>query len=566
MRPSLLRTLGALLALSFAACSDAPTAPTAVGLAGALQTDADYSTFVELATQTGVLSTLESGGPFTVLAPTNIAFVYLGADAGPVLTAPQQRPALERVLRHHIVPGALQPEDFVDGAVLTSLEGSPLRVRRVGDVVLVDGATIDLDERVEADNGVLYPASNVIRTNLTARERIGLAPSLSVFSLFSTRVGLLDRRDDVTLLVPTNDAFRAIDGTRELLDESGNVDVLGRILATHVLPGRVDLESLDDGTEVVTAQGTRLRVSKDEGVLRIGDVRVVGSPIETADGRMYLLQEVLFTGLTLADRIRVQPRVTLFPSRIREETDLWDRLNDPGDALTVFAPNDGVYIRLNGDISTALNLPENAALRQRTRRVAVVEGDYSPDDLVDGLVLQALDGTELVVRRGGDDIFVGGIRVTPTGAATSNGSFYTTNSFLPPFVDAFDTMILQGYTTFTFAARQVGLEGFFRTTELTLFPPTNAAFSATPGFLLLPSQTIRGTLEYHASRDLLTLTPTPATITTVNDFTRQVSVQVIDRVSVPFLDETIRVVGVKEANDGRGILYGLEELRTPLSL
>ena len=563
MRPLLLRTLGAALVLSAAACSDTPTAPAAPGLVGALQADADYSTFVELATATGVLPTLETGGPYTVLAPTNIAFVYLGTDAGPVLTAPEQRPTLERVLRHHVVSGVLQPEDFVDGAVLTSLEGSALTVRRIGDVVLVDGATIDLGERVETDDGVLYPASNVIRTNLTARERVELAPSLSAFSLFSARVGLFSGQGEVTLLVPTNDAFQAIDGTRELLDQSNNTDVLRRVLTTHVLPGRVNLESLEDGAEVATTVGTTLRVSKDGGVLRIGDVRVVGSPVETADGRIYLLQDVLFVGLSLADRIRIQPRVTLFPNQIRQEADVWARLNDPDEALTVFAPNDGVYTRLSGDVSTALGLPENEALRKRTRRVLVVEGKYEPEDLVDGLVLQALDGTELLVRRGSGRIFVGGIQVTPTGAATSNGSFYTVDAFLPPFVDAFDSAILQGFTTFAFAARQAGLESLFRTEELTLFPPTNAAFSRASGFLLLPRGTIVRTLEYHASRDLLTTTPTRTTVTTLNGVRRELSIQVIDRVSVQFLDATIRVVSVQEANNGRGILYGLEALTFP---
>ena len=563
MRSLLLRTLGAALVLSAAACSDTPTAPAAPGLVGALQADPDYSTFVELADRTGVLSTLRAGGPYTVLAPTDIAFVYLGADAGPVLTEPQQRATLERVLRHHVVAGALQPGDFVDGAVLTSLDGKPLTVRRIGDVVLVDGATIDLGERVEAEDGLLYPASRVIRTNLTARERVELAPSLSVFASLSARTGLFDGRGEVTLLVPTDDAFRAIGGTRELLNESTNADVLGRVLTTHVLPGRVDLESLDDGAEVETVRGTRLRVTRNDGVLRIGNIRVVGSAVETADGRIYLLQDVLFVGLSLADRIRIQPRVTVFPSRIRQEADVWARLNDPTDALTVFAPTDNVYTRQNGDVTTALGLPENEALRTRTRNVLVVEGTYEPEDLVDGLVLQALDGTELLVRRGSDAIFVGGVRVTPTGAATSNGSFYTVESFLPPFVDAFDSAILQGYTTFAFAARQVGLEDFFRTTELTLLPPTNAAFSGVPGFLLLPRATIARTLEYHASRDLLTLAPRPATLTTLTGATRQITVQVIDRVSVPFVDGSIRVVSVKEANNGRGILYGLEALSTP---
>jgi len=564
MSTPLRRVLGALLVLSIAACSETPTVEVEPGVLGALRANADYSTFVELATDTGVLPTLDGSGPFTVLAPTDIAFNYLGADVRPILTLPGQREVLGRILRHHIVAGRLGPADFTDGAVLTSLAGETLAVRRVGDVVLVDGATIDLDEIKEADNGVVYPASNVIRTNLSARERIELAPTLSVFSRFANRVGVLQDADalpEVTFLVPTNDAFQAIDGTRQLLDQPTNADVLRRVMGPHVLPGRVDLEALPDGAEVQTLDGQVLRVAKTNGVLTIGDVRILREAIETSDGRIYLLQNALFAGISLADRVRIQPRISVFPSRIQEEPDIWARLNDSDEALTVFAPIDGAYVRQNGDVTLALSFDENANLLSRTRRVLVVEGSYAPEDLTQGLEIQALDGSTLLVQRNGDDIFIGSRLVTPTGSEASNGVFYTANDFILPAVDAFDTAILAGHTTFSDAVRRAGMETFFRSTRLSTFPPNNAAFGEQPG--VLNRSDLAEILRYHMTEEDLPLFLQPRSFTMLNGGTRDIQLLPFDRDVAPFLDGLTRVVGGRNVLNGNGRLFAVDSLIFP---
>lgn len=564
MRSLLRRGLGALLILSVAACSETPTVEAEPGVTGALRGDSDFSTFVALATTTGVLQTLEGSGPFTVLAPTDIAFNYLGADIRPILTEPAQRGILTRILQHHVIAQRLGPDDFTDGAVLTSVAGERLTVRRIGDVVIVDEATIDLDEVKETDNGIVYPASNVIRTNLTVRERIELAPTLSVFSRFANRVGVLQEADalpEVTILVPTNDAFQAISGTRDLLDQPSNTDVLRRVIGPHVIPGRVDLESLPDGAEVQTLDGQTLRVTNTDGVVRVGNVRILREAIETADGRLYLMQNALFVGIPLADRLRIQPRVTVFPDRIRQEAEVWARLNDSDEALTVFAPLDGAYIRQNGEVTQALSFPENASLLQRTRRVHVVNGRFAPGDLTNGLELQALDGSTLLVARDGADIIVGGRRVLSTGAQASNGFFYTSNDFIQPQVDALDTAILAGHTLFSEAVRRAGLEASFRTTKYSTFPPNNAAFNEQPG--VLNRSDLAMILRYHITEADLPLFLQPSEFVMLNGSTRNIQLLPFERDVAPFLDGLTRVVGGRNVLNGNGRLFAVDSLIVP---
>ena len=562
--------LGIVVGLGLAACSEAPDRDLSPGLAGAIEFNPDYSVFTELATETGLLRQLESGGPYTVLAPTDIAFKYVGAEALPVLVTPENRTVLTRVLRHHVVEGRMEPEDFVDGMVLTSIDGTSLTVRRIGEVVLVDGATIDLEDSREAENGVVYPASNVIRTNLTAQERVELAPTLSVFTRLARQVDALsdaNAEGGVTLLVPMDDAFFSIDGTRERMEAPGNADVLQVVMKTHVISGRLDLDSMPTGSTIQTSGGNTLTIINENGVVSVDGIRVLRAGIDTADGRIYLMGGVLFKDLTLAERFRIQPGLSSFSNEMRQDEDVWERLQDDAENLTVFAPIDRPYVRRSGDLVSALLQPENEVLRRRTRRVLVVEGRYTPRDLTSEsrLVLDALDGSRLPVLKGDGRIFVGGQIVSFTGSEMTNGVLYTMNDFIYPQVDLFDSALLMGYTVFTATVRRVGMEEYYRTTPLTIFPPNNSAFrelaitDRSPGIIDI--------LRFHTSEQVHSVQDRRSTIFVMQTgHTREiVEIEVEPRSPVSFLDGVARVLSEKFSFDGMGYVVGVDSLMLPPS-
>ena len=498
----------AVLLAAVASCDGAPSGSRAAGVVGVLQTNPDYSTVARLAEQTGLLATLGSGGPYTVLAPTDIAFPYVGADALPVLLDAAQRDILRRVLRHHVVPGVLTPDDFQDGTVLTSLEGVPLHVRRVRNEVIVDGATINIRLGAETDNGVVYPASNLNRTNLTVRERIELAPMFAQFRSLADRIGLLDRIDaleEKTILVPINDAFEAEQETVELLLRAGNADVLSKLLRLYVLPGTVDLGALPAETDVATLNGPTVRVATRGNVTTVDGRPVLGPAVQTEDGRIYLVGDILVKNLTLDERLRILPGYDTIVRNLQAETDLWGRVLSPTDPITIFAPSDAVYRQQSANVRQALAQVENLALLTRTRRVHVVEGRYDPDDLVDGQVLEALDGTPLTVRRGSGTLSVGGQVVTPVEGSITNGALYTTDAFIRPRVDPFDSAILQGLTAFARAVRVADLESIVREESLTIFAPTNSLFQNVPSLIADPE--LREILLYQMSRERLPYAP-----------------------------------------------------------
>lgn len=82
---------------------------------------------------------VESGGPWTVFAPTNEAFAALPeAFSLAVLMQPDNRALLATILRYHLVEGAIGAQDLAEGpAALGTAGGAPLPVSASGPVIEV---------------------------------------------------------------------------------------------------------------------------------------------------------------------------------------------------------------------------------------------------------------------------------------------------------------------------------------------------------------------------------------------------------------------------------------------
>lgn len=100
---------------------------------------------------------LADGGTVTLFAPSNEAFDAMPAD---VLGRLQNDPELlTKVLRHHLVPGAVTSSQLVPG-VLTTLDGEDLPVE-VGEPVTIAGATL-VEPDIRASNGIVHIVDAVI--------------------------------------------------------------------------------------------------------------------------------------------------------------------------------------------------------------------------------------------------------------------------------------------------------------------------------------------------------------------------------------------------------------------
>lgn len=122
-----------------------------------------FSTLVAAVKAADLVDVLATGGPFTVFAPNDEAFAKL--PPGTVQTLVDNPPQLARILKYHVVSGALKQDELVSAGSVDSLEGSPIPVRmRNSDEATqfeVKNATV-LAADIEASNGIIHVIDNVI--------------------------------------------------------------------------------------------------------------------------------------------------------------------------------------------------------------------------------------------------------------------------------------------------------------------------------------------------------------------------------------------------------------------
>ncbi len=117
------------------------------------------STLVTAVGEADLVDTLNTGGPFTVFAPTNDAFAKIPeADLEAVLADTE---LLTGILTYHVVPEQIEPADL--GGTYTTVNGAELTVD--GDApsfeVGADGATV-VCSGVQTANATVYLIDSVL--------------------------------------------------------------------------------------------------------------------------------------------------------------------------------------------------------------------------------------------------------------------------------------------------------------------------------------------------------------------------------------------------------------------
>lgn len=121
----------------------------------------------------GLSQVFDGAAAYTLFAPQDTAFDALG-EAGGELRSPEQRAALVAILRDHIVPGYLTPEDI--GNAIEQADDGSVEMRTMGDHTLTftaSGDTIAVTAEdgssakfvgtpLRASNGVAIPLDGVL--------------------------------------------------------------------------------------------------------------------------------------------------------------------------------------------------------------------------------------------------------------------------------------------------------------------------------------------------------------------------------------------------------------------
>ena len=147
----------ALLALSVSA------APAwGANLVETLEGKEQYSTFLKALEASDSKWFVREDVRYTAFVPTNEAFDALPDGVLDALLKEENRPKLDAVLEHHVVPDTVaKAGDLKDGQSLDVAEGESLTVKFDGSVASVDGARV-VDPDVTVDQGVAHGIQAVL--------------------------------------------------------------------------------------------------------------------------------------------------------------------------------------------------------------------------------------------------------------------------------------------------------------------------------------------------------------------------------------------------------------------
>lgn len=248
-----------------------------------------FTQLAGMAIDAGLVETLR-GGPFTVFAPTDAAFAKVPLD---VLHAIQDDPAtLTTVLTHHVVAGAIAPDQLAAGE-LTTVAGTTLVVTEVDGTFYVEGNAVGAG--VEATNGYVYVMSDVMVPALG--DIVDVATTLPGFGTLAELVTQADLIETLksegpfTVFAPLDSAFDAL-STATLNAVLADPDLLATVLTYHVVAGALTTDMLEAGT-VTTVAGLDLTITKVDGVTYVDGNPILVQNVRATNGVIHVLGAVL---------------------------------------------------------------------------------------------------------------------------------------------------------------------------------------------------------------------------------------------------------------------------------
>jgi len=107
---------------------------------------------------------LSSRGPFTVFAPSDLAFAKLEKGVLENLLKPENKTKLADLLNHHVVPGKIDFKDLKDGEKLKTVDGNELLVHVKDGEVSIGAAKVKSHD-LKISNGVIHSLDTVMVKN-----------------------------------------------------------------------------------------------------------------------------------------------------------------------------------------------------------------------------------------------------------------------------------------------------------------------------------------------------------------------------------------------------------------
>jgi transforming growth factor-beta-induced protein len=120
-----------------------------------------FTTLAKALEAAGLVSTLQSEGPFTVFAPTDEAFAKLPKGTLEDLLKPENREKLKGILTYHVVPGRVFSDQAVKAASAKTVQGQNVTIAVTNGKAMVNNAGL-VKTDINASNGVIHVIDTVL--------------------------------------------------------------------------------------------------------------------------------------------------------------------------------------------------------------------------------------------------------------------------------------------------------------------------------------------------------------------------------------------------------------------
>lgn len=343
-------------------------------------------TFIKsLVDKTGMADMLSSGS-YTLFAPTNAAF-YASGFTTAVLDN-MDMDSLTMLVKNHIVQGKVDAASLSDGQELTSLSGSKIQVRKVGDDLYVDGGDITNPDLV-ATNGMVQVIDKVLMSRMSVYDRIDSYNAGSTTYSFSFLVAAIDRASEgsenfkqilsdpsasFTFFAPMDGAFKDAGYASVAAVENEDPDTLAAILNSQLVQGRVLTTDFDTTNtapmhsvnDSILIYADRQKRSNNYTYFMVNGLTLSGgyANMMGGSGVVHAVQRFFNAthAVTSLKFIESDTSLTFFRAALQQaskagELDFMKILGDPAPSYTVFAVNnqgfrDGGYASL-ADVNAA---------------------------------------------------------------------------------------------------------------------------------------------------------------------------------------------------------------------
>jgi len=407
-----------------------------------------------IAAEGDLVNVLNGTGPFTVLAPTNLAFQKFLTSKGFSSIDDVPKSILSQILLNHVISGSIKSSDLIaagSGYAKTNANGAGEQKLDLffdtSNGVKFNGVATVTTANIEATNGVIHVIDEVIDlptivTHAVANPNLSSLVGALTTGGNTTFTDLLSSAGDFTVFALLNSAFSTF--TNPTSNE------LNSILANHVIVGATALSGgLVNGyvNTAATFNGTErnlsMYINTDNSMVTInGKSEVVKADIIATNGVIHVVDKVIDLP-TVVDFAIADPNFTSLVAALTRSDLTFDFVGTLSTPIgtspapfTVFAPTNTAFTSLLTELNfNSLSAIPEPTLKATLNHHAVAAANVRSTDLTDNMTVGTLGGNITANITGGATLTDANNRISKIIAVdvqASNGVIHVIDKVILP--------------------------------------------------------------------------------------------------------------------------------------